>query len=107
MARADFLMADGKPEGVAFDAHLAAAHRVASDFAGIACDACLAGEAEVVFEMLLGIGCRREQIHARGDFDDAFLALAVLLARRRNGHAQRFGLFEERAAPVRPACSAR
>ena len=93
----------GQAQGVALDAHLAAAHRVAFHLAVVGGDEALAGQAEVVLEVLLGVGGRREQVHALGDFDDALLALAVLAARGRHLDAEPLGAVEER--PRRAAAS--
>ncbi len=73
-------MANRQLEGVPFNAHLAPVHGVAADFAQGCFDTSLAGQTEPVLEMFFGLGRRREEIHAVGDFDHALFALAVFMA---------------------------
>jgi hypothetical protein len=88
-------MTDGELEGMALDAHLAAAHGVAADFAGLAHDTGLTGKAEIIFEVLFSFGGGRKEIHAGGHLDHALLAFAIFVARSWNGHAQLLSMVEE------------
>jgi len=48
--------------------------------------------------MFFGRVAVREAVHAFGDFDHAFLALALFAAGRRHPDSQRFGALEQRTS---------
>src|SRR6185437_2459706 len=77
---APFFVSRGQFEGVSFDAHFAAAHRVAADEAGFGSDFAAAGQAKILAEMRFFRRAWRKKFHSFGDFHEAFLALALFAA---------------------------
>jgi hypothetical protein len=83
---------------MAFDAHLAAAHGVATYDAGSGSDLAAAGEAEILAQMRLFGRARGKQFHAFRDFHEAFFALTLFAAGGRHLDSEGVGAVEKREA---------
>jgi hypothetical protein len=82
-------------QGMSFDTHIAATHRLAADGAEIGDQLASAGESKVSLEMCFGRLAGGEAFHSGQDLNQAFLALALFAAGRWDFYAQIIGAVEQ------------
>jgi hypothetical protein len=90
------LISDWQLERAGLDFHIAAAHGVAADDAGIGIDFTTAGEAEFFAKVIFLRRAGSEKFHAFGNFHQTLATLAGFAAGGGDLHAERFRAIKKR-----------